>query len=131
MTKADDDFDGWSGKSVHPVQPVVMTDTGTVRFQRNPMVRKLLDESTSRGYGMNELVAHSHDIENGRDHMQHFAQLIGYSVSGYGELSYHNRGICSRADRKAEKLIQAQHAKEAAAENEQVKSNLLPWEDEK
>ena len=33
------------------------------------------------------------------------AQLIGYSVSGFGDLSYADRDVVRRADRKTEKLI--------------------------
>lgn len=67
----------------HPIQPLVM-DGSVVRFKVNPLVRHLLDFATPRGCSMNELARMTFPAED----RQHFAQLIGYSLSGYGELSY-------------------------------------------
>ncbi|EOV9624909.1 hypothetical protein [Cronobacter sakazakii] len=69
---------------VVPMQPLVIDAKGTLRFKENPIVRKLLDYSTGHGYGLNEMVLEKFDAE---DRMQ-LAQLIGYSLSGYGSLSY-------------------------------------------
>ncbi|WP_199789119.1 hypothetical protein [Cronobacter malonaticus] len=69
---------------VAPMQPVVIDAQGTLRFKENPIVRKLLDYSTRHGYGLNEMALEDFDAE---DRMQ-LAQLIGYSLSGYGTLSY-------------------------------------------
>ncbi|EOI3527718.1 hypothetical protein ACMSYW_000893 [Cronobacter dublinensis] len=69
---------------VEPMQPLVIDAKGTLRFKENPIVRKLLDYSTDRGYGLNEMALEEFDAE---DRMQ-LAQLIGYSLSGYGSLSY-------------------------------------------
>jgi hypothetical protein len=65
----------------HPIQPLVTDDRGTVRFKANAIVRHLLDHG---GIDMNQLASLDFSDE---DRMQ-FAQLIGYSVSGFGELSY-------------------------------------------
>ena len=70
--------------STHPIQPVEDDGTGVIRFKRNKIVRFLLDWATSRGCSMNELAM----IEFTDEDRQQFAQLIGYSLSGYGELSY-------------------------------------------
>lgn len=67
-----------------PMQPLVMDAHGTLRFKENPIVRKLLDYAAERGYGLNEIARAQFDAE---DQMQ-LAQLIGYSLSGYGTLSY-------------------------------------------
>ncbi|RWS52723.1 hypothetical protein DN586_22335 [Enterobacter cloacae] len=67
-----------------PMQPLVIDSHGTLRFKENPIVRKLLDYATEHGYGLNEIAREEFDAE---DHMQ-LAQLIGYSLSGYGTLSY-------------------------------------------
>jgi uncharacterized protein YceH (UPF0502 family) len=69
----------------HPMQPVHTDEHGTYRFRKNKAVRLLLDEATKRGFGMNELVM-ANDVD--REDMVQFAQLIGYSLSGFGELSY-------------------------------------------
>lgn len=67
-----------------PMQPLVIDAYGTLRFKENPIVRKLLDYATEHGYGLNEMALELFDAE---DRMQ-LAQLIGYSLSGYGTLSY-------------------------------------------
>lgn len=69
---------------VVPMQPLVIDAKGTLRFKENPIVRKLLDYSAAHGYGLNEMALEKFDAE---DRMQ-LAQLIGYSLSGYGSLSY-------------------------------------------
>ncbi len=115
---------GWKGKSIHPMQPVIKTETGQARFQRNEAVRMLRDESQKRGYGLNELWPDMDKVPNSEDHKQHFAQLIGYSVDGYSTLSYHNHGIARRAARLSEKLLDATLAKQAAAENERIMNKL-------
>lgn len=67
-----------------PMQPLVIDAHGTLRFKENPIVRTLLDYATGHGYGLNEIAREEFDAE---DQMQ-LAQLIGYSLSGYGTLSY-------------------------------------------
>lgn len=67
-----------------PIQPLVIDAHGTLRFKENPIVRVLLDYATEHGYGLNEIALEEFDAE---DQMQ-LAQLIGYSLSGYGTLSY-------------------------------------------
>lgn len=67
-----------------PMQPLVIDHLGTLRFKENPIVRSLLDYASERGYGLNEIACAQFDAE---DQMQ-LAQLIGYSLSGYGTLSY-------------------------------------------
>lgn len=67
-----------------PMQPLVIDSHGTLRFKENPIVRKLLDYATMHDYGLNEMALEHFDAE---DRMQ-LAQLIGYSLSGYGSLSY-------------------------------------------
>lgn len=66
------------------MQSLVTDSHGTLRFKQNQIVRKLLDFSTAHGYGLNEM---AHEEFTAEDRMQ-LAQLIGYSLSGYGTLSY-------------------------------------------
>lgn len=71
--------------SAHPIQPVVLDDRGTARFKENKIVRYLLDLCTMKGIcDLNQLAIMGFPRE---DHEQ-LAQLIGYSVSGAGDLSY-------------------------------------------
>lgn len=65
-------------------QPIDIDNNGVLRFRENKIVTYLLDFSTTKGCGMNELARQDFSDE---DRMQ-FAQLIGYSLSGYGTLSY-------------------------------------------
>ncbi|UJD96780.1 hypothetical protein FS593_05045 [Lelliottia amnigena] len=76
-----------------PMQPMVIDSHGTLRFKENPLVRKLLDVATGAGYGLNAMAIEEHSAE---DRMQ-LAQLIGYSLSGYGDLSYVSNESYNRA----------------------------------
>jgi len=62
----------------HPMQPIDIFSNGIARFKENKIVSYL-----SEGRH-NEIAAMDFSDE---DRMQ-FAQLIGYSISGYGDLSY-------------------------------------------
>lgn len=64
----------------HPMQPLYR-DVDVIRFKENKIVRFLLDAGP---FDLNQL-AHMGFSEE--DHEQ-LAQLIGYSVNGFGELSY-------------------------------------------
>jgi hypothetical protein len=68
----------------HPIQPLYKDKNGTIRFKENKIVRYLLDVATEKGVcDLNRLACMSFDKEE----RQQFAQLIGYSLSGYSELS--------------------------------------------
>lgn len=65
----------------HPIQPLELDGNGTLRFKENKIVRWMLDTG---GIDMNKIAMQGFD----KDEQEHFAQLIGYSLSGYGGLSY-------------------------------------------
>jgi len=65
----------------HPNQRIVTDELGTERFQVNAIVRFLLDAGK---FDMNDLAAMRFDDV---DRVQ-FAQLIGYPIGGFNELSY-------------------------------------------
>lgn len=65
----------------HPVQPLLIARHGTVHFKENAIIRYLLDAGP---FDLNHLACIPFSIE---DRVQ-FAQLIGYSLAGFGELSY-------------------------------------------
>lgn len=67
-----------------PMQPLVRDADGVIRFQQNAIVRFLLDWASPKGMSLNDLAL----IPFSEDDRAQFAQLIGYSLSGYGELSY-------------------------------------------
>ena len=66
----------------NPTQPVEIDAQGVERFKKNLIVAHLLDSHPT--CDMNKLAT----LDFTDDDRQQFAQLIGYSVSGYGDLSY-------------------------------------------
>ena len=69
----------------HPVQPLKVDPYGVVRFKKNAIVEYLLDGVARRhGIDMNELAVMPFSDED----REQFAQLIGYSLSGFSDLSY-------------------------------------------
>lgn len=77
------------------MQAVELDKFGVARFRPNALVQYLLDHG---GIDMNTLAAlpgiHPEDREQ-------FVQLIGYSVSGFCELSYVSRQAIRQATHKA------------------------------
>jgi len=67
---------------------------GVLRFKANAIVRFLLDAGP---FDMNQLALMNFEPED----REQFAQLIGYSLSGYGDLSYVSDGAYERAERAA------------------------------
>ncbi len=73
-----------------PDQPLALDEHGTLRFQQNAIVRYLLDVGPM---DMNKLAF----TPFSNDDRAQFAQLIGYSLSGYSELSYVSDALYERA----------------------------------
>lgn len=69
------------------MQPLIKDEQGVQRFMANTLVCALLDHGQATGLGLNELCVKFHPSEHQAD-WQQLAQLIGYSLSGYGSLSY-------------------------------------------
>lgn len=76
-----------------PMQPIIRDKHGVCRFKANAIVEKLLDGGRIAGYDLNAI---TRDDYSDDDRMQ-LAQLIGYSVSGYGGLSYVSEESFNRA----------------------------------
>jgi hypothetical protein len=68
----------------YPIQPIVKTEHGILRFKENRQVTALLEHSQLHGFGLNELAFIDHSPEE----RSQLAQLIGYSVGGWSTLSY-------------------------------------------
>jgi hypothetical protein len=66
--------------STHPIQPLAPDTHGVMRFKANTIVQHLLD--THPSCDMNALAR----MDFSADDRQQFAQLIGYSLSGYSDL---------------------------------------------
>lgn len=87
----------------HPMQPIIIASDGVVRFKKNPIVAYLLDHG---GIDMNAIaigIARGAIAATPEDQSQ-FAQLIGYSVSGFGDLSYAPEEDVAAADAIAERV---------------------------
>ena len=93
-----------------PTQPIVWAKDGIIRFKENPLVRTVLDAATDgRRMSMNDLAL----MEFSREDREQFAQLIGYSVSGFGELSYCRPRVVAEADAIADRMFKARQRKRA------------------
>jgi len=77
-----------------PMQLLALDLDGVLRFKANAIVRFLLDAGP---FDMNQLALMNFEPED----REQFAQLIGYSLSGYGDLSYVSDGAYERAERAA------------------------------
>ncbi len=80
----------------HPIQPLEEDKHGTLRFKPNAIVSYLLDRG---GIDMNDLAV----IDFAQEDREQFAQLIGYSLSGFGDLSYVSDATYDAADNMHEK----------------------------
>ncbi len=87
----------------HPMQRLAKDEHGVVRFVANEIVRFLLDNG---GHDMNDLACREFSV----DDREQFAQLIGYSVSGFGSLSYASDEAVAEADVAAEALLHGEEA---------------------
>jgi hypothetical protein len=89
----------------HPMQPIVVDDRGRAWFKANRIVRWMLDEATAgRTFDLNVIAREStRQGFTAEDHMQ-LAQLIGYSISGFGELSYVDDATYDRASEEVERV---------------------------
>lgn len=72
---------GRSESSGQPLQPLIRDAMGCDRFKENQIVSHLLKHG---GIDMNALACMPFSVED----REQFAQLIGYSLDGFGELSY-------------------------------------------
>lgn len=95
----------------HPTQPVATAADGVTRFKANKIVRDLLDFASKHGFDLNQIAIRNYPEE---DEVQ-FAQLIGYSVSGFGDLSYVSDEAYTRAACEGRAHARASCASRAAS----------------
>lgn len=82
-------------RATHPLQPLVRDPSGVIRFRENAIVRYLLEASKQgRRCDLNALAI----LPFTQEDREQFAQLIGYSLSGFGDLSYVSKGTYARAE---------------------------------
>lgn len=85
-----------------PMQPLERDKHGVVRFRENKIVNYMLAcGETGEKFDLNKIAVLPFDVD---DRMQ-LAMLIGYSVSGFGDLSYADGSVVAQADLLAEELL--------------------------
>lgn len=73
------------GKARHPIQPLIVAPDGFTRFKANKVVVALLERAKKgERTDLNDLAC----MGLGNEDWEQFAQLIGYSIDGWGTLSY-------------------------------------------
>jgi hypothetical protein len=86
----------------HPIQPLVTDPHGTVRFQENKIVRWMLERGKAGvRFDLNDIA--TGDFSD--DDLMQLAMLIGYSVSGFGDLSYADPEVVAACDLAADRLV--------------------------
>ena len=81
-----------------PMQSIVIDEHGVHRFRENSLVRYLLDAG---GLTLNDLAMLPSIPGEDREQL---AQLIGYSISGFAELSYVRDETYEKAMKASDKL---------------------------
>lgn len=84
-----------------PMQPVVIAGDGVIRFKENKIISDMLELCQKHGFGLNEIAMRDYE----KDDRSQLMQLIGYSVSGYGNLDCSREKHVLRADEKSESLV--------------------------
>ena len=87
----------------HPMQPVGLDDHGVLRFKRNAIVEYILDNGD---IDLNDIACKDFT----REDRAQFAQLIGYSVSGFSELGYASDEECESAQKVYEEGLSEKDA---------------------
>jgi hypothetical protein len=86
-----------------PMQPIYIDHQDVTRFKNNGVVQWIID---SKKLSLNDIDTEAFPAED----VAQFWQMLGYSTSGYGGLSFIPEAIVAEADAKAAELIQARKA---------------------
>lgn len=94
----------------HPMQPIGWDDTSEViRFKSNKIVRMLLD---THKLNLNDIAVMNAQGMFHEDDYTQLMQLIGYSVSGFGDLSTSPEKTIREADKIAAELVRSRKEEE-------------------
>ena len=98
----------------NPEQPIGLDALGCMRFKPNTIVRWLIDEAIAgRARTLNYIVTRGSPGFS-TDDLTQFWQLLGYSVSGIGELDFIDKEKVARWDATEAAYMKAQRANGAA-----------------
>lgn len=102
-----------------PMQPVIKDEDGAPRFRENAIIRYIVDHAgdvvhpgapaidpdTGRPFHQGRLdLGKLMTLDFPQEDREQFAQLMGYSISGYHELSYVSDESCAQASVLAEQV---------------------------
>lgn len=91
-----------------PQQPIVVVADKVIRFRANRIVEMLYTKAVAgQKFGLNDIAVLAHQGVFTKAEQMQFAQLLGYSVSGFGELSYAHPLVVAEADARAEAVYGA------------------------
>ena len=85
----------------HPMQPIGWDGRGVIRFKSNAIIEWLFE--TER-IDLNDIAIRAARGQFGEADQMQLAQLLGYSVSGYGDLSYASAESVDAADAEADRI---------------------------
>ena len=94
--------------SEHPMQPIEWAKDGVIRFKGNAIVRWLVD---SKQIDLNQISIYCQEHRVPKTDVEQFWQLLGYSVSGYGDLGFVRRKTIETADEIADGLTRTSSEK--------------------
>jgi len=86
---------------LHPEQPIGMASDGVIRFKGNSIIEDLFD---SGALDLNEIGRRVRRGDFPEDDYVQLTQLLGYSVSGWGDLSTSPPEMVAAADKEAERI---------------------------
>lgn len=84
----------------HPMQPILFDEHGVARFKRNAIVEFLLENTD-----LNTLSSLTRNGKFPVEDYDQLMQLIGYSVSGYGDLNWSSVDTVKTADQEVDRMI--------------------------
>lgn len=82
----------------HPMQPMVVDESQTVRFKENTIIRWLVDQGH---LDLNQIAS----MEFPQEDRVQLAQLIGYSLKGFHELSFVPDVVAKQASKAAGRVL--------------------------
>ena len=85
----------------HPQQPIGTAEDGVVRFKGNSIIEDLFQ---SRALDLNEINRRVYRGDFPKEDYVQLTQLLGYSVSGWGDLSTSPPEMVAAADKEAERI---------------------------
>ncbi len=90
----------------HPMQDIITDEQNVIRFRQNDIIRYLIDNGS---FDLNKICILCNEKGFSNEDQEQLAQLIGYSISGYSDLSYVSDKSYNKAERRAGKMFKNTH----------------------